>query len=331
MRLLFLLGAVAFISPSASSLPSSSDLPHLMEHYEALREEVLRLMETANTSRYLDLPGRCDGRLTTESGVPLSTSDRTAQGTLYFTPYRGNTVSLYTGTLWKAFSFSELSLSLAGISADTNYDVFIYSNAGTPTLELSAAWSDGTTRADALALLDGVYVKNGTNTRRWLGTIRGSAANVTESSVAKRFVWNYRNRLPTFMKVSESADSWSLASSSWAAYNGSGTNKIEFVVGLNDMSVKGLAYALGSGTVNRGYATGVGVDSTTVNSAAIFGCTTSGVSGNILACVSEYHGFPGMGYHYLQWLQRANATITLYGDNGDNTSFQASLLGELDG
>ena len=46
----------------------------------------------------LFLPGLCGGRLTTESGVPVSTSDRTSPGTLYLTPFVHNRVALYDGT-----------------------------------------------------------------------------------------------------------------------------------------------------------------------------------------------------------------------------------------
>lgn len=128
-------------------------------------------------------------RLTTESGVPVSTSDRTAQGTIYLTPYEHNCIGLYDGTSWRLSTSAEVSLALTATSGK-NYDVFAYDNAGTLTLELSAAWTDDITRADALTAQDGVYVKNGATTRRWLGTIRASGANVTEDSESKRFVWN---------------------------------------------------------------------------------------------------------------------------------------------
>lgn len=76
------------------------------------------------------------GRLTTESGVPVSTSDRTAQSTLYFTPYKGNTIALWDGLAWTATTFTETSIVLSGLVAHTNYDVFGYLNSGVLALEI---------------------------------------------------------------------------------------------------------------------------------------------------------------------------------------------------
>ncbi|MBI3273339.1 MAG: hypothetical protein HYZ53_30400, partial [Planctomycetes bacterium] len=137
--------------------------------------------------------GVCEGRLTLTSGTPVTTADVTAAGTLFFTPYKGNRVALHDGSAWSVSTFTERSLSLT-LTSGKNYDVFLFDNAGTLTLELSAAWTNDTTRADALAVQDGVYVKSGATTRRYLGTLRASAANQTEDSKTKRFVWNYYNR-----------------------------------------------------------------------------------------------------------------------------------------
>lgn len=76
----------------------------------------------------------CNGRLTTETGVPVSTSDRTAQGTIYFTPYLGNRVALYNGSSWQVYSFAQLSyavVSVAGAVSNLN----LWDSAGTLTLE----------------------------------------------------------------------------------------------------------------------------------------------------------------------------------------------------
>ena len=139
----------------------------------------------------------CQGRLTLESGVAVSTSNQTAKTTLYFTPYNGNQIALYNGSAWIMRSFTETSLSLSGYTADTNYDIWAYDNAGTLALA-STAWTNATTRATALALQNGVYVKSGDATRRYLGTIRTTAtAGQSEDSASKRFVWNYYNRIQT--------------------------------------------------------------------------------------------------------------------------------------
>jgi len=154
----------------------------------------------------------CQGRLTLESGVPVSTTNQTAKTTLYFTPYLGNLIGIYSGTAWSVGAFTEKSLSLSGLTASTNYDIFIYDNSGTLTLE-ALAWTDATTRATALTTQDGIYVKSGDATRRYLGTIRTTAsAGQCEDSVTSRFVWNCYNKTERrLVKSSSSAHTYNSA------------------------------------------------------------------------------------------------------------------------
>ena len=149
-------------------------------------------------------PALAQGRLTFTSGSPIMTSTVSSAGTIYYTPYNGNLISLYNGTSWKTMSFSEISLSLT-LTSGKNYDVFAYDNSGTVTLELSSAWTNDTTRTDALTLQDGVYVKSGATTRKYLGTLRASGTNVscfiyggiaTGGTEAKLYLYNQYNQLP---------------------------------------------------------------------------------------------------------------------------------------
>ncbi len=89
-------------------------------------------------------PMAADGRLTLTSGTPVTMSN-VSGGTVYYTPYKGNRIALYTGGVWRLYTFTEISVSLTGIAAGTNVDIFIYDNAGTLTLE-STNWSNDTTR-----------------------------------------------------------------------------------------------------------------------------------------------------------------------------------------
>lgn len=77
-------------------------------------------------------PLQC-GRLTLQSGTPITTSDVTAAATVYFTPWRGNVLSLFDGTDWQPYTFSELSLTLSGLTSGKNYDVYAYRGVSTPT------------------------------------------------------------------------------------------------------------------------------------------------------------------------------------------------------
>ncbi len=258
------------------------------------------------------------GRLTTESLVPVSTSDRTAQATIYFTPYQGNQIALYSGSVWTVLSFAEISLALSGLTSAKNYDVFVDYNSGTPQLVLSAAWSSDTTRTDAVALQDGVIVKSGTTTSRLVGTIRTTGTTTTEDSQAKRFVWNVYNQVSRLMKVLESTNTWNYSVATFQqANNGTTTNQLDYVVGDAAAFIEcDVNINVGSGSAVD-IAVGVGVDSTTVNSALQFGNT---IAGNGIGTVSHavYRGYPGLGRHTLVWLEKGggSGTQTWYGDNG---------------
>lgn len=264
-------------------------------------------------------PGRNDLRLTTETGVPVSTSDRTAQSTLYLTFHEGNHISLYNGTKWLDLTISEdIQLALSGLTSGKNYDVFAYNNSGTVALELSAAWTDDNTRADALIRVDGVLVKSGTNTRRYLGTIRTTSTTTTEDSKTKRFVWNNNNRVRRGMVVTEGTDSWSYTTGTWRQANGSSANQVEYVTGdasiLVDANVLGLAYI--NNAVYGGVA--IGLSSTTAPSGT-YNLMYSGTGDEYATPTGAYNGQPGLGYFYLAWLERGGAgTCTFIGDNGAN-------------
>lgn len=163
-------------------------------------------------------------RLTTESGVPVSSGDRTSQGTLYLTPVDSGLMRVWSGTQWTLQNFAEVSLALS-ITADKNYDVFYNGTA----LSLSSAWTDDTTRADALGTQDGVPCLGSDHTKLHQGTIRASGSNVVDDSEAKRFVANVYNLVPRRAKKS-SASSHSDVSSTARYWNNSSSNRLDFVV-----------------------------------------------------------------------------------------------------
>lgn len=85
-----------------------------------------------------------DGRLTLTSGTPVTTSDVTAATTIYYTPYVGNGIALFDGSsTWTVRTFSELSLSLSGFTANTNYDIFAYWTGSAVALE-AESWGTNT-------------------------------------------------------------------------------------------------------------------------------------------------------------------------------------------
>lgn len=278
------------------------------------------------------------GRLTLETGVPVSATDQTAKTTLYYTPYLGNEITLYDSTNSRSFPlhFAETSISLAGLTASRPYDCFGFNNSGTFALEL-LAWTNATTRATALALADGYWVKSGTTTRRYLGTICINASGgQCEDTAAARFVWNMYNRVPRPLRRIESTNSWTYTTDTYRQMNAAAANKVEIVVGLQDalMELSLLAHSDNSSAeVNRYSA--IGQDST---SAAMANQLIEQIRPNSIRVAGQWAQIthlPAIGYHYYAALERSQATgtTTWYGDGGSGATdvLQSGLLGFIVG
>lgn len=241
------------------------------------------------------------GRLTLESGVPVSQSDQLAKTTLYYTPYCGNQIELSDGEQWDVYSFSELSLSLSGFTANSTYDIFAYLSGGAVALE-ATAWINDSTRVTNLVLANGRLVKF-TNypTRLYLGTIRiTNTTGQCEDSVTKRFVWNYYNRVERLLQVLGSG-SHTYTTASARYWNNDSTLKVEFINGwqedhvfitlLNDMT------CAATSSTSQGCA-GLGINSTSALSAISFWASAFKQRSSNNTVFS-----PALGYNYVALLE----------------------------
>jgi hypothetical protein len=283
--------------------------------------------------------GVCNGRLTLESGVAISTTDQTAKTNVYFTPYQGSKIGLYSGTEWKVYAFTELTLALGTLTSGKNYDVFCYDNSGTLTLE-SLAWTSDTARATALVAQDGVWVKTGATTRRYLGTFRTVSTTTTElvfggaDTAARIYLWNAQNRVPVAVRTLDSTNSYAYNSSTIRQRNGSANNQINVLQGLTGESAISLIdkanAAANSGTVGA-WSNLIGYDSTTAAATGNLIGRMSGavVTGNLLETHSFLNHSPAVGYHYYASLEAGNGTDTVwYGDANAPTIVQTGLTGQ---
>lgn len=263
------------------------------------------------------------GYITTESGVAGSESDRTAQATIYYTPDVHAFVPLYDGTRWQCIAFAEATLPLSGLTTAKNYDVFGYLSAGALALELSAAWTSSTARADALARQDGRLVKSGEPTRLWLGTIRATGAAATEDSEAKRFVWNAFNQRERYLHKSISATS--TYNGALRQYNADASAQVEFVTGAGQVVSYGLtgSSGVGSGDAARWSAT---LDSTSVASTQDplmdIPPTTTGITARVNPSVSRS---VGLGYHFIALTHGTSA------GSGSPSFINPRVMGSLKG
>lgn len=263
----------------------------------------------------------CNGRLTLTTGLPVTTSDVTAATTVYFTPFRGNRISLYSGSNWQLLSFSEISVAVPAI-ATRPFDIFAYNNGGTVALE-ATSWTDDSTRATALTTQDGVYVKTGATTRRYLGTGRSVASGQTEDSVVRRFLWNYYNRASRLLQVFGSGADYSYGTSSWRAQNGDTNTKVEIMTGVAEtrLQITGRLIFRNSGAASPyiGICEGAGISNC---NSAIIGYSNSTIYAQVH---TDLQKTPAAGYHSYTLVEYGIPNSIFYGASGFG-----SLQGDTD-
>ncbi len=250
-------------------------------------------------------------------------------------PYRGNSLGLYSSGSWSNLTSAEISLALGTLTSGTNYDVFAYNNSGAIAIELGPAWTNNTTRATALASQDGILVKSGDAARRFMGTLRADSTTTTivdagglASQIGgKCLVWNDANRVSLQLIVYDGAASWTYNVATVRQANGAAGNKVEFVIGLAedviDVSIVYTVQAVSSGDNN-----GVGVDSTT---AYRYDCLYSQIvtpSGISSGGTTRWTGKLVAGYHYLAWLEFSGGAAGIYyGRNNPGSAASSSFDG----
>jgi hypothetical protein len=299
------------------------------------------------------------GRLTLTTAVPVTTADVTGATTVHYSPYKHNVVLVYDGSGWIPKTFSELSQattddtkSPAAVAASKNYDVFVWNDSGTmratrgPTWDSGAVAGSDTARGTGagsteLELFEGRYVNknditNGPVARRglYVGTIRSDASSQINDSMALRHVWNCHNRVLRPMRVLEATNSWAYATNTIRQANGSTANRLDMVIGLSEdrveAHVQGTMTNTSAGQDQSGAL--IGVDSTTaMTSGVINGFQVVSGASDFVVCAASWRGFPGIGRHFIAWLERGSGagTNTFYGDNGVPQYSQGGIHGEM--
>lgn len=250
-------------------------------------------------------------RMTLTSGISITTSDVTAATTVYITPFLGNKVALYYNSAWHLYTLSELAVSLGGgtITANTLWDVFIYWNGSSISAELQS-WASANARSVALTTQDGVLVKNGAVTRRYIGTFRTTGTTgQTEDSKQHRYLWNYYNRVNRLLSFSETT-SHVYATAAWRAWNNSTANRYDYIVGLLEEAVSAQISARWGGGSSE-----VAVSSA-LNSAVVGAAAsdpyTDWLGGTIVTFGDAAFQMPALGYNFNQIMQFGGASVTFY-------------------
>lgn len=352
-------------------------------------------------------PGLCQFRLSLTSGIAVTITDVTGSSanTIYAVPYKGCSLSLYNGTRWKRYTSSQLTIAVPA-SNFRIYDVFVWDNAGTLELELTAWDSGGQTtgsitgctnatpivvtsashgrsvgdlvgingtvtniapngkiwylsnttttftlegsvgngasasggtwylipvaRTTGLTLQDGVYMKSGDLTRRYLGTfMTGPTSGQTEDSANRRLLWNYYNQTLRQLSAVDTTDSWSYTTNTWRPSNANtdiGVAQCWLVTGLAGGLMRVRNKQIVANASAPAAAAGVGLNRCAANVAQIFGGWTHGGR----STDAHYTGIAPLGFSFVQRLENSavGGTSTWYGDSGV-TVMQCGMIVEV--
>ena len=325
-------GARYFMSGTAGALTTTPG-PNARQVGQAQSTTVLLLTANPPTTPTASrlVTSIINGRLSLTTGEPVTIADVTAAATLYWVPYKGNMVALFTGSSWLILPITQLSIAVPAVATQM-YDVFLDYNDGTPALTLTA-WTNDTTRATALTTQDGVYVLTGDTQKRYLGSVRTVAAGQLNNSATLRTVWNYYNRIELLLARYEATDTWSYSTATWRQANGAVANQVEIVVGVAEVLLDLQLIAFSSNNnANIARAASIGEGSTTVpmtTSILYSPQPTTWPAAQRFQHHATVRKYPAVGYQYYAWLEYSDATATTTW-LGDNTaSSQSGLSGRI--
>ena len=107
----------------------------------------------------------------------------------------------------------------------------------------------------------------------------------------------------------------------------SSSNRVQFVVGLDEVEVRARFQAVVKASA-RGGVVGIGLDNQSSNQADSVGSYATVES----LTAAQYWGYPGAGFHYLQMLEAglgSSPSVTFFGDAGGGmlSSLEGWLMG----
>jgi hypothetical protein len=189
--------------------------------------------------------------------------------------------------------------------------VFCYDNSGTLALE-TLDWASDTARATALALSNGVLVKNGDTTRMYLGTGRTTTASgQTEDSLVNRLLWNYYNRVSRRLLYYDGT-THTYNGATYRQWNNSAAAQVALVTGYVEDAINiSVGSDMQSNTAGTYMVVATGLDSTTTPDTDVERIQHSTPANNCdFAFGCSGAKLLALGYHYLALIEYGGATAT---------------------
>ncbi len=298
------------------------------------------------------------GRLTPVTATPVLTSNQTAKGTIFYTPHIHNLISIYDGFVFQTYTFTEQSVVLdsSNFLSGHVYDLFMFINAGVPTLGYGPAWTNTTTRSAAISRQNGVWTNTlsitlrtavgttfsvNSNKATYVGTAYATANGQTGMAFTASAAGGGGNVLGLFSAYNQvqvnaysqdSNSSWNNSSATWVHADANANNAISYVDGL------GVCAVSGTYSVAAGYDTGTGV--TTV---AEIGAMLNWASGaptftafnevtaqsasffTVLQLAAQFNFLPTLGYNTVSALESADSGSVVFFEGNGSQQLMISL------
>lgn len=217
-------------------------------------------------------------------------------------------------------------------AADTN-TFTLQSSVGNGAYTSGGTWYKiNNTRATALTTQNGVYVKTGDATRKYLGTcMTTNTSGQTEDSRKRRFVWNAYNRERRDLLTLSDTASWVYSVATFRESNGDssvGVSRFDYVCGLSldKVFIEANMTTL-VGVVAGNSTVGVGIDTSSTDSSYTHNGGAN--AGDYPFSFARYSGTPGIGYHSIRLLERGGGGSTTNTWYGNAAPGQNGMIGQV--
>lgn len=222
-----------------------------------------------------------------------------------------------------------LATTRANLAAGTYIDTTAGAQSGVHTGHQPQA------RQTAITRQNGVWVKSGTTTRRWVGSFLTTSTSTTEDSATKRFVSNADNRCRRQVLVKHSGTTYAYSTATYRQANADAANQSAVFIGTQDpllsLDLNVTARNESNDSVPIRVAFGEDSTNTAMSNQILTFCTSAFIATQGDNCVTSAHfaKAPTAGLHVYVSLERPNATgvTTWWGNNGDSTQQQTGQSG----
>lgn len=271
------------------------------------------------------------GRLSVIPGVALPETGNVGSTAIHYIPATGSFVPIFNGTDFRVQSIDAgLTVDLSDQSIAYNFDLYIIMVANKPRLAIGMVWQDifGGTHTQRgvgagsaeLERIEGLLVNKYQQTMRYsptetvtiparhgtfVGTFRPLATGTAADTAANRLLSNaYNTTMRHLLGPIPGGSGYTYIDLAYRPVNNEAGQIIQILNCLPGRMAKARAALLVGtpDTTTRNCYVGIGVDSLTASSAQT---RTLAQANNLLPGypTAEYQGFPGLGYHYLSFLE----------------------------